>query len=121
MLSNFKYFLTLNLGLTTFHISSFQNLITFVEISCTSVLDNSPPFQLNYDHLVIACGASSNTFNIPGVEENAFFLKEIGDAKKIRGRVIECKFHKFYERIFYINSQYYISIKINNYLTYNKK
>lgn len=40
--------------------------------------------------MVIGVGAYSNTFNIPGVKENAFFLKEISDAKKIRNRVLEC-------------------------------
>ena len=31
---------------------------------------------VNYDHLVIACGAENATFGIPGVKENACFLKE---------------------------------------------
>jgi NADH dehydrogenase FAD-containing subunit len=37
---------------------------------------------------VLACGAKTNTFNIPGVAEHALFLKDIADARKIRGRVI---------------------------------
>lgn len=32
-------------------------------------------FEVEYDYLVVAMGARSNTFNIPGVEENAHFLK----------------------------------------------
>jgi len=32
-------------------------------------------FSVDYDYLVIATGAQSNTFNIPGVEENCHFLK----------------------------------------------
>lgn len=32
-------------------------------------------FDVDYDYLVIATGAQSNTFNIPGVEENCHFLK----------------------------------------------
>ncbi|KAF9949377.1 hypothetical protein BGZ70_001802 [Mortierella alpina] len=47
-------------------------------------------FQLDYDHLIIAVGSYSNTFNIPGVKEHAFFLKEVVDARKIRSRVLEC-------------------------------
>jgi NADH dehydrogenase FAD-containing subunit len=32
-------------------------------------------FEVPYDVLVFAVGAINNTFNTPGVEENAFFLK----------------------------------------------
>ncbi|KAG9067145.1 hypothetical protein KI688_011926 [Linnemannia hyalina] len=46
--------------------------------------------SLHYDHLIIAVGSYSNTFNIPGVKEHAFFLKEVSDARKIRSRVLEC-------------------------------
>ncbi|GJJ71411.1 NADH:ubiquinone reductase (non-electrogenic) [Entomortierella parvispora] len=45
---------------------------------------------LSYDHLIIGVGSYSNTFNIPGVKEHAFFLKEVSDARKIRSRVLEC-------------------------------
>lgn len=41
-------------------------------------------FELEYDQLVIAVGATSNTFGTPGVKENAIFLKEIEDALKLR-------------------------------------
>ncbi|KAF9287704.1 hypothetical protein BGZ68_001373 [Mortierella alpina] len=51
---------------------------------------NDNKFQLDYDHLIIAVGSYSNTFNIPGVKEHAFFLKEVVDARKIRSRVLEC-------------------------------
>jgi NADH:ubiquinone reductase (non-electrogenic) len=40
--------------------------------------------------LVIAVGAKVNTFGIPGVVENALFLKSIEDARRIRVRTIEC-------------------------------
>ncbi|GAA5914968.1 hypothetical protein JCM6882_001948 [Rhodosporidiobolus microsporus] len=48
------------------------------------------PFDLHYDKLVIAVGAYSQTFGIPGVKEHAYFLKDIRDAAKIRGRILEC-------------------------------
>jgi len=32
-------------------------------------------YELKYDKLVIGVGSLSNTFNTPGVTENAFFLK----------------------------------------------
>ncbi|KAK6785071.1 hypothetical protein RDI58_018526 [Solanum bulbocastanum] len=41
-------------------------------------------FTVDYDYLVIAMGARANTFNTPGVVENAHFLK------KIRRTVIDC-------------------------------
>lgn len=59
------------------------------KINCREV-DSDNVFSLPYDILVIAAGESTNTFNINGVKEYAFFLKEIADARKIRTRVIEC-------------------------------
>ncbi|XP_043697280.1 external alternative NAD(P)H-ubiquinone oxidoreductase B3, mitochondrial-like [Telopea speciosissima] len=47
-------------------------------------------FVVDYDYLVIAMGARSNTFNTPGVEENCHFLKEVEDALRIRRSVIDC-------------------------------
>ncbi len=45
--------------------------------------------ELPYDDLVIAVGAVPGTFGVPGVAEHALFLKEIGDARAIRGKVID--------------------------------
>ncbi|KAL0946228.1 hypothetical protein HGRIS_012487 [Hohenbuehelia grisea] len=47
-------------------------------------------FSVRYDKLVIAVGAYSQTFNIPGVKENAHFLKDVKDARAIRTRILEC-------------------------------
>lgn len=47
-------------------------------------------FSLQYDKLVIAVGAFTQTFGTPGVQENALFLKDVGDARRIRRRVLEC-------------------------------
>jgi NADH:ubiquinone reductase (non-electrogenic) len=47
-------------------------------------------FELEYDYLVVAVGATSNTFGTKGVEEYCHFLKEIEDAEKIRGRIVDC-------------------------------
>ncbi|KAJ2163201.1 NADH:ubiquinone oxidoreductase [Coemansia sp. RSA 552] len=43
--------------------------------------------RINYDHLVVAVGGTYNTFGTPGVEKHACFLKEMGDASKIRRRL----------------------------------
>ncbi|KAJ9089596.1 hypothetical protein DSO57_1011434 [Entomophthora muscae] len=47
-------------------------------------------FEMGYDKLIVAVGARVNTFGIKGVQENAYFLKEIKDAQKIRRRVMDC-------------------------------
>ncbi|KAI3833340.1 hypothetical protein MKX03_028892 [Papaver bracteatum] len=53
-------------------------------------LEGKEEFIVDYDYLVVAMGARSNTFNTPGVEENCHFLKEVEDAQKIRRNVIDC-------------------------------
>ncbi|ORY04258.1 pyridine nucleotide-disulfide oxidoreductase-domain-containing protein [Clohesyomyces aquaticus] len=47
-------------------------------------------FNLSYDKLVITVGCYSQTFNTPGVRENAYFLKDVGDARRIRNRLLAC-------------------------------
>lgn len=49
-------------------------------------------FDLEYDKLVVAVGCYSQTFNTPGVRENAFFLRDVSDSIKIRKRILECEF-----------------------------
>jgi len=58
-------------------------------VTCEGVFDRET-FLISYNILVIAVGAISKTFNIPGVTEHTFFLKELADARAIRQRVIEC-------------------------------
>ncbi|XP_057544144.1 external alternative NAD(P)H-ubiquinone oxidoreductase B2, mitochondrial-like [Amaranthus tricolor] len=64
------------------------------KVTCRSTqnadLNGKAEFSVDYDYLVIAMGARSNTFNTPGVEENAHFLKEVEDAQKIRQSIIDC-------------------------------
>jgi NADH dehydrogenase len=43
---------------------------------------------LRYDHLVLAAGAVTNTFGIPGVDEHAFGLKSLADALELRSHVL---------------------------------
>jgi NADH dehydrogenase len=47
-------------------------------------------FDLDYVKLIITVGCYSQTFGTPGVKENAFFLKDVGDARKIRQRLLDC-------------------------------
>ena len=39
--------------------------------------------SIPYDYLVYAVGAEVQTFNIPGVRENACFMKELDDAERV--------------------------------------
>lgn len=45
-------------------------------------------FDVSYDKLVIACGSYSQTFGVDGVRQHAHFLRDIGDARRIRLRVL---------------------------------
>lgn len=47
-------------------------------------------FEVAYDKLIVTVGCYSQTFGTPGVKENAFFMKDINDARRIRKRVLEC-------------------------------
>lgn len=44
---------------------------------------------IDYDYLVLSIGATSTTFNIPGVSENAIFMKEISDSEKVRSKIMK--------------------------------
>jgi NADH:ubiquinone reductase (non-electrogenic) len=46
-----------------------------------------PTFEMKYDVLVVAIGSENNTFNTPGVQEHAHFLKEVLDARRIRSAI----------------------------------
>ncbi|KAF4119746.1 NADH:ubiquinone reductase (non-electrogenic) [Geosmithia morbida] len=46
--------------------------------------------EIPYDMLVVGVGAENATFGIPGVRENSCFLKEIGDAQRIRKKFMDC-------------------------------
>jgi NADH dehydrogenase FAD-containing subunit len=47
-------------------------------------------FDVKWDKLVITVGCYNQTFNTKGVKENAFFLKDVGDARRIRNRLLSC-------------------------------
>ncbi|XP_043690202.1 internal alternative NAD(P)H-ubiquinone oxidoreductase A1, mitochondrial-like [Telopea speciosissima] len=63
------------------------------EVFCEAVgnvgQSNEPyRFKVPYDKLVIATGAEPVTFNIKGVKENAFFLREVSHAQEIRKKIL---------------------------------
>lgn len=44
--------------------------------------------SIDYDHVVVAIGAATSTFNLPGVAERVFALKTLEDAGILRNRFI---------------------------------
>jgi NADH dehydrogenase FAD-containing subunit len=59
-------------------------------VVCDGAACNIRDFQLAYDHLVVAVGATTNTFGIPGVREHCCFLKQVEDAAKVRRGIGNC-------------------------------
>ncbi|KAJ4985001.1 hypothetical protein SVAN01_09523 [Stagonosporopsis vannaccii] len=55
-----------------------------------SDVEKGKTFDLTYDKLIVTVGCYSQTFGTPGVREHAFFLKDVGDARKIRNRLLAC-------------------------------
>lgn len=53
-----------------------------------------------YDKLVIALGSTTNFYNIPGLEQNALTMKNLGDAMLLRNHVISLFEHADTERNF---------------------
>lgn len=45
--------------------------------------------RMDYDHLVIACGNTTNFATVPGMNEHAIPLKSVGDALYLQSHVIE--------------------------------
>lgn len=75
-------------------VSFFQAKCIEIDPAKKSVLcqdtETGKRFELSYDKLLIAVGELTNTYGIEGVKENALFLREVTDARKIRIKVIEC-------------------------------
>jgi NADH:ubiquinone reductase (H+-translocating) len=58
-------------------------------VSVTYGLDAAHVQEFEYDHLVIALGGITNFHHLPGLEENALTMKTLGDAIRLRNRMIE--------------------------------
>uniref|UniRef100_A0A7S1TJV9 FAD/NAD(P)-binding domain-containing protein n=1 Tax=Erythrolobus australicus TaxID=1077150 RepID=A0A7S1TJV9_9RHOD len=57
------------------------------EIQCVS--PTGTEFAIDYAHLVVAVGASTNTFGTPGVARYCHFLKDVDDARRLRRSIID--------------------------------
>lgn len=63
--------------------------VTDVDLDTTTLtLDDGR--TVTYDTLIVAPGAVSNSFGIPGVDTHAFGLKSINDALSIRSHILRC-------------------------------
>jgi len=58
-------------------------------VHITGVATDSGRHTLLYDYLVVATGAETNYYNIPGAEKFSYPLKNLADAARIRDRVID--------------------------------
>ncbi|KAF2303410.1 hypothetical protein GH714_018102 [Hevea brasiliensis] len=63
------------------------------EVYCETVSNGGLPqephqFKVAYDKLVIAAGAEPLTFGIKGVNEHAYFLREVNHAQEIRKKLL---------------------------------
>ncbi|KAL2156254.1 hypothetical protein VTH82DRAFT_999 [Thermothelomyces myriococcoides] len=59
-------------------------------VDTSEIRGDTTETEVPYDMLVVGVGAENATFGIPGVREHSCFLKEIGDAQKIRKRIMDC-------------------------------
>lgn len=68
-----------------------KSLIDYNTLERKSNENNLPEkFEVSYDKLVIGVGATTASFNIPGVTDYCLFLKEVSDATAIRTRILNC-------------------------------
>ena len=59
-------------------------------VFCEGTACDVTDFELHYDHLIVAVGASVNTFGIKGVKEYCQFLKQVDDASNLRRTIAYC-------------------------------
>ncbi|MDQ3700018.1 MAG: NAD(P)/FAD-dependent oxidoreductase, partial [Chloroflexota bacterium] len=52
-------------------------------------LTEGTPRELRYDQLVLAMGAATNFFDLPGVREHAFNVRSLADAIDLRNHIIQ--------------------------------
>ncbi|KAK7422368.1 hypothetical protein QQX98_001647 [Neonectria punicea] len=90
------------LGLTKFHQGwasdiDFRRKVIRVETNTadevpgrlSADLPKGQEFEVPYDKLVVAVGCYSQTFGVEGVKEHACFLRDVGDARAVRLKVLQ--------------------------------
>ncbi|THH16304.1 hypothetical protein EW146_g4320 [Bondarzewia mesenterica] len=78
-------------------ISSFDDIISTTSLITFDICADETEIQgevssttIPYDYLIYGVGAETQTFGIPGVKENALFMKEIQDAERMKRRFMDC-------------------------------
>lgn len=59
-------------------------------IDVSEVKGKVSEIDIDYDYLIVAVGAETATFNIPGVKEHSIFMRSIADSQMLKQRVIDC-------------------------------
>lgn len=59
-----------------------------IDLEARRVETSAGPVE--YDLLVIALGSATGTFGLPGIGENAYFMRSLPEAIAFRNRVIDC-------------------------------
>lgn len=67
-----------------------NNIVNCEAIKCEGTSCDILDFNIEYDYLIIAVGAKTNTFGIKGVDSNCMFLKQVEDASNVRKAIISC-------------------------------
>ena len=62
--------------------------VTAIDTTAKRLTLDEGETELAYDSLILACGAVTATFGIPGVEEHALGLKSAADALEVRDHVL---------------------------------
>ncbi|PWN52125.1 FAD/NAD(P)-binding domain-containing protein [Violaceomyces palustris] len=70
------------------HVDPINKTVTFRDNS--DIQGRVGSVTINYDYLVYSVGTENQTFGIEGVKKYGCFLKELGDAEKIRTKLMDC-------------------------------
>ena len=72
----------------TIRADSMNQSLTFIQDNVNEVdFDNNQVNKNSYHYLVLSHGAEVNTFNIPGVQENTYYLKTLEDITNIKNKI----------------------------------
>ena len=71
-------------------VDTVRRVVSCQSVKCTGTACEVSDFDVSYDHLLVAVGATSNTFGIKGVRENCIFLKQVEDAASLRKALASC-------------------------------
>jgi NADH:ubiquinone reductase (non-electrogenic) len=63
---------------------------TVILSDTSNIKGSASSTTIPYDYLVVAVGAETQTFGIPGVKEHACFMKELSDAERLQRQFMDC-------------------------------